>query len=826
MATLKGFPPSNTISPSVKFTERDLTFLTTEPSPNDIGLVGFASKGPINTPTRISDLSGLSRIFGNPRLNQSYNPYMLYAAQTALQTANSVYMVRVADTDPLSATYAKTASYSVLSAGNVIEVLGTQVITAGKNTNDLFFTWSLNGIKSSRILTLTKYTDGPTAVAAAGWTSSTIVTELNSQLDADLDGIQFYASGNYVGIKTTWAYGSTARLEILSIQNPLIGGAVTFSNGVAGTASNMLGIGTGMLPPSQEGTAVKYGAGAAGTWDFSTLSGMTLVLIASGYNNSNIDDVVQTIPLTTTEGVNHASTAALVTTLKADFVAAGVLGLDLSVGSVSANAIKIFGTVSGASCKFAIKSTSTVLSFGTNADNIFGLNTGTTSANYNANTQVNSGTSPSGASDDPLPAPSTYGLITGPLTPSTSTSFTIYADSPGIEGNYTTVTVQNGDAGSFNIGVYVNGEQVEVFGNLTKNQNSYFYAPTYINSLSGYIKITDNTTVSAPPAPSSTGYTLTGGTDGVPTSPDDQDSLIIGSYTAGSGLFAFSDPEQVDIDLLAVPGNSSTSVIVGMFDLCQNYRQDCLAIVDPPPDLTPTEVAQWSNGMMPYQTERLNSDYGALYWPWVVIRDYYNKVDVTVPPSGAVLATIAYSDSISFPWYAPAGLTRGIVPGIKDVVAIPTGPERDAMYGNRNAINPIVIYPDPNITGFVIWGQKTLQRAVSALDRINVRRMLFYIEKQIRLLAKNILFEPNTEAVRTNFVSLCAGVLNNVKINNGIYDYFIKCDTELNTPDVIDRNELRARIGVQPTRAIEFIFIEFSLHRTGSFTESTTLSTV
>jgi phage tail sheath protein FI len=824
MATLKGFPPSNTISPSVKYTERDLTFLTAEPSPNDIGLVGFASKGPVNTPTKVTDLGGLARTFGNPRLNQSYNPYMIYAAQTALQTANSVYIVRVADTDPLSTTCSATASYDVYAAGNVITLLGSEDLSANvKNTNDLYFTWSLNGVKSTRLLTLLKYTDMSSPTSTAGWTIAEIVAELNSQLDSSLDGIQFYSSTNYIGIKTTWAYGPSAKLEILSTENPLIGGPVLFTGGSAMVCSNVLGLGTGMLPASQEGSAVKYGAGLAGTWDFTGLTNLSLSLVASGYNNTLIDDVVQTVPLTTTmAGTTYATTALLVAALQTDFTAAGVKGLAVSVGSTSANAIKITGTVAGASCKFSIRTASTVIS-------IFGFNNTATlgtvkTDNWDPNTLINSGTSTSGASDDVgPPAPSTYGIITGPSTGTTTKTFTINADSAGIEGNYTQVVITSGDAGAFNMSVYSNGEQVEAFGNLTKDATSYFYVSTYVNSLSNYIRITDDTTVSTPPANGT--YTLTGGKDGVPTDPDDQDTLIVGSYTAGSGLFAYSDPEQVDIDLLAVPGNSSTNVIVGMFNLAQNYRQDCLAIVDPPSGLTPTEVVAWSNGQMSYQTERLNSDYGALYWPWVVIRDYYNKVDVTVPPSGAVLATIAYSDSISFPWYAPAGLTRGIVPGIKDVVAIPTGPERDAMYGNRNAINPIVIYPDPNVTGFVIWGQKTLQRAQSALDRINVRRMLFYVEKEIRLLAKNILFEPNTEAVRTNFVSLCAGVLNNVKINNGIYDYFIKCDTELNPPDVIDRNELRARIGVQPTRAIEFIFIEFSLHRTGSFTESTTLST-
>jgi phage tail sheath protein FI len=142
------------------------------------------------------------------------------------------------------------------------------------------------------------------------------------------------------------------------------------------------------------------------------------------------------------------------------------------------------------------------------------------------------------------------------------------------------------------------------------------------------------------------------------------------------------------------------------------------------------------------------------------------------------------------------------------------------MYGNQNAINPIITFPDLG-GAFVIWGQKTLQRSPTALDRVNVRRMLFYIEKQIKSVAKRLIFEPNTEATRNTFVLLASSILDNVKALQGVYDYFVKCDSELNTPDVIDRNELRARIGVQPTRAIEFVFIEFSLHKTGSFTENT-----
>ncbi len=117
--------------------------------------------------------------------------------------------------------------------------------------------------------------------------------------------------------------------------------------------------------------------------------------------------------------------------------------------------------------------------------------------------------------------------------------------------------------------------------------------------------------------------------------------------------------------------------------------------------------------------------------------------------------------------------------------------------------------------------QKTLQRRPTALDRVNVRRLMFYLEKNIRIQSRSLLFDPHTEQLRELFVDLCKGILQNVVTNQGIYDYVVKCDAELNTADVIDRNEMRARIGVQPVKAAEFIFIEFSLHRTGSFTENT-----
>jgi uncharacterized protein len=405
-------------------------------------------------------------------------------------------------------------------------------------------------------------------------------------------------------------------------------------------------------------------------------------------------------------------------------------------------------------------------------------------------------------------------------------TFTISADSPGIEGNRTQVKILNDIRNNtFTMQVFSNGNQVESWGSLTKDATSRLYVESYLSLVSDYIRVTDMTDTTSPPLDSTSFspldgvYTLTGGSDGIPSDPDRQDELLVGNEVGYTGLYALSEPEQIDIDLVAVPGHSSTMVVQSLLNLCQNVRSDCLAIIDPPFGLTVKEIVQWQNGIHPLNLDRLDSDFGALYWPWVKIRDNHNNLDVWAPPSGAVMATIAVSDSISEPWFAPAGLNRGVVPNILDVYSRPSLEERDTMYGNRNCINPIVQFVDTQ--GFVIFGQKTLQRRPTALDRVNVRRLMFVIEKRIRTASRSLIFDPHDEQFRSKFVTLANSILSEIKVGRGVNDYIIKADAELNTADVIDRNEFRARIGVQPVRAAEFIFLEFSIHRTGSFSENT-----
>jgi phage tail sheath protein FI len=260
--------------------------------------------------------------------------------------------------------------------------------------------------------------------------------------------------------------------------------------------------------------------------------------------------------------------------------------------------------------------------------------------------------------------------------------------------------------------------------------------------------------------------------------------------------------------------------VLALIALCEQYRMDCMAIIDPPFGLTPTEIVQWQQGSHPLNRDQLNSDCAALYWPWVQISDSFNGINVWVPPSGAVLATYAYSDSIGNPWSAPAGMTRGIVSGITGVFAQPTAAERNLMYQMTNAINPIVTFSD--VANYLIWGDKTLQQTPTLLDRVPVRRLLFFIEKSIRAACRKLLFEPHTQAFHDAFTTIASTILNQVMVGGGIYNFIIDDDWSLNTPTVVAQNEFRANIGIQPIPTVEFIFVTFSLHNQGTWDTSNT----
>jgi phage tail sheath protein FI len=810
MAILKGFPPSNTISPSVRIIEKDLSFVPPDQSFHRAAVIGFASKGPINIPTMIRNRTELHRSFGFPHPKDG-DPYLIYAAMQYLMVANQLYVVRVGDTNNASHERAATAQVAVADAGGGIAIDALTSSEHGPGTatpgsyifsKDAFFRWRLNGVLASKVL----------VVLDATYTAAELAADLNSQLTT-FDGIEFYSTipgtpaNDKLALKASWAYGPSSSLELVSVQDAIYGGAYN----TGGTDASLQGTGQSGVNPTGLGTSMTQASVTgvndfAGAWTADSLAAgssaasRTISVVVDGTDNVLVDQVQQDIVLaalddTTLQEVVTAINAQITAgTIPGGFVASDENG---EVDSVAGTELMLTTLHRGRDAKILVKAG------------------GFTAPGFPNTTKM--GTSPSVVSG--AGSEETAGILTGGVSDG-SLSVTFTADSAGIEGNTTQVIVKNDNReGTFQVDVYTNlgDDQLESWGNLVKDSTSRFYVETYLVLVSDYIRAIDTTSNSAPPADGT--YSLTGGADGIPADPDDQDTMLAGNPVAFSGLYTISEPEQIDLDLLCCPGKASTTIIQAMLEICQNYRHDCMAIIDPPFGLTVQEITDWQNGTHPLNGTRFDSDFGALYWPWLRMRDTHNKVDVWVPPSGSVMAVYARSDQLAAPWFAPAGIMRGQVPNISDVFSRPTLAERDLMYGNRNCINPIVQFSDTS--DFVVWGQKTMQRRPTALDRVNVRRMMFVIEKRIRAASRVLLFEPHDETFQRAFKNIATDILRDVQVGRGLTAFIVQADADLNTPDVVDRNEFRARIGVQPTRAAEFIFIEFSLHRTGSFTENT-----
>ena len=211
------------------------------------------------------------------------------------------------------------------------------------------------------------------------------------------------------------------------------------------------------------------------------------------------------------------------------------------------------------------------------------------------------------------------------------------------------------------------------------------------------------------------------------------------------------------------------------------------------------------------QAASLDTSYAAAYWPWVQIKDPGTGKNVWVPASTVIAGVYSYNDRVAEPWFAPAGINRG---GLSRVIRaeqkLPQS-SRDTLYNGK--VNPIATFPG---VGTVVYGQKTLQTRASALDRVNVRRLLIQLKSYISQIANNLVFEQNTIATRNQFLSQVNPYLESVQQKQGVYAFRVVMDDTNNTPDVIDRNQLVGQIYLQPTKTAEFIYLDFNITPTGA----------
>ena len=279
-----------------------------------------------------------------------------------------------------------------------------------------------------------------------------------------------------------------------------------------------------------------------------------------------------------------------------------------------------------------------------------------------------------------------------------------------------------------------------------------------------------------------------------------------GGVKYAEALQLLANQDFYDINMIIVPGvnqKDHSAVVNKAITVCET-RGDAIAIVDPVGYGT-TTLATVTGEANDY-----NSSYAAMYWPWIQIADNQLGKNVWVPPSVVMPGVMAYSDNVAAEWYAPAGLNRGGITAIKAERNL-THTNRDTLYENR--INPIATFPG---VGVCAWGQKTLQKRASALDRINVRRLLINLKKFIASTSKYLVFEHNTVATRNRFLSAVVPYMEEVQANQGLYAFKVVMDATNNTPEVVDRNILKGDIFLQPAKAAEFIVIDFNVMPTGA----------
>lgn len=300
--------------------------------------------------------------------------------------------------------------------------------------------------------------------------------------------------------------------------------------------------------------------------------------------------------------------------------------------------------------------------------------------------------------------------------------------------------------------------------------------------------------------------------------PDKQNWANTDYYAYLWGQYTFANPEAVNINIFTTPGIdyvNNSNLVEEAIDLVETDRADSVYICTTPDYqmFVPTTANFTTDFIYPeeivdnLEETGIDSNYTATYYPWILTRDSVNNTQIYLPPTAEVVRNLALTDNIAFPWFASAGYTRGLVNGIKARKKL-TQDDRDILYKGR--VNPIATFSD---VGTVIWGNKTLQVRESALDRLNVRRLLLQARKLISAVAVRLLFEQNDDQVRQEFLDSVNPILDSIRRDRGLIDFRVVVQ---NTPEDLDANQLVGKIYLKPTRALEFIDIEFLITPTGA----------
>ena len=350
------------------------------------------------------------------------------------------------------------------------------------------------------------------------------------------------------------------------------------------------------------------------------------------------------------------------------------------------------------------------------------------------------------------------------------------------------------------------------------NQSGLANYPTPANAYSGSVDLSSNTSIDSrkfivpfqggfdghkPNLQKKTGIHI----DEFNTQGFDIASTSADGYTSyKKALDTISNADEFDVNMIVTPGvlhRLHSPITSYAKNVCEE-RGDAFYIMD-------ASTINDNISTVVGTVEALDTNYAATYYPWVKIIDVEKNKPVWVPPSVVLPGVIAFNDRVAAEWFAPAGLNRGGLTEVIEVRSRLTQSERDALYEGR--VNPIATFP---ATGVCVWGQKTLQGRPSALDRINVRRLLIAAKKFIASSTRYLVFEQNTTQTRSRFLNIVNPYLESIQQRQGLFAFRVIMDETNNTPDIIDRNILYGQLFLQPTKTAEFVVLDFNIQSTGA----------
>ena len=772
---------ANFVSPGVYTIEKDVSDYAPSVNPSIVGIVGFASRGPVDEATLVTSPADLIRKFGTPDLVTGGQG--VFGALQILQRTNQVYFVRA-------------ATSSAKAANNVIPFETQPHIE--------FATSQLSSNVVYR-LDLRAYDKNGTAVDE---------TETSVYIYRDRPGASGEGQTPYPAVtKTLWDADNTHKNSAA-----VAGFAKAFdpTNGSVTFAPNVYGDGSGII------VAKKGGAGSYLTLDTYVATGVEYTGTYLSATPIDVTDLtfesLSTRELTTFPPFGdaaYAGSSLFVPVLSDESdtgTPSGVLGATATASGVTFHTSGQQGGYQTASLYpgigynyssinyqggIQLRGLQTVVTQSNNGRFVLGVNSdGGTEENYTME----------------IAKPTSYESSTISLWPEDVLNKGL--DNPVseyVKGNVytfaTTTPFTNANAAAATVsGIYSWTPPVSAFDEATLTA-SYVHGPgtTYVKD--GASKNFRALTL----AEGTYNFTQGNNGDAANTGGNISDSTIrqalIGTAAQKTGLNAL-DQEDVPVTMAAVPGITDQNVQNALISLAER-TQNFLAVVAPPMGLKGAQQAiDWTNGKATGRTASINSSYAAVYWPWLKQFNPYNGKDTFFDPSIYAIRQMCYTDETSDPWFAPAGLVRGRLTQPTDVEVKLNQGDRDALYGPGNIVNPITKF---TTDGIVIYGQRTGQRAATALDRINVRRLMIYLRRLVLQSTRRLVFEPNDPVTWEAVRNILTPALGEIQSRRGIREFKVVCDESTNTPLRVDRNELWCKIILKPTKTAEILVFELNL---------------